>query len=232
MKIVKTTAVLLVLAILADAVLFGLVWAHHEFISGLNPVLNEIILLLFLLVAVLAAIFFFKRMAKFVGGMVKFNLAKVFVLGFLIFLIAAFFNLRGFSLSTVIIHLLDTYYVIGRVHLTAYFALLFLVFSVIYLIYPRITARSMNTPMAYIHFGATLLSGWFLCLRLSFPYEGLAGMPRRYLDYRAWSNFNTFGQLNAFQTWAVILLVFAQLIFLINLIYSAFNGPTAEERLP
>ena len=75
--------------------------------------------------------------------------------------------------------------------------------------------------MAYIHFGATLIAGWLLCLPGN--YDRLAGMPRRYIDYSVL-------EVNVSQARLIVLLVLAQLLFLFNLIYSAFKGAKVEPR--
>jgi len=127
--------------------------------------------------------------------------------------------------STLDIQLHDTLFVIGNVHLTIFDALLFLFFSVFYCCYPPITGKNLNAPLSYIHFTFTLVS---TCL-LSWPaahYEGLAGMPRRYIDYPNWVNLSALPEGNPFTTKMIILFLFGQLIFIVNLIYSAFASPS------
>jgi cytochrome c oxidase subunit 1 len=80
----------------------------------------------------------------------------------------------------------------------------------------------MNAPVGYIHFGLTLVASCMFCWPV--PYEGLAGMPGRYLDYSSWTNMDQFAGTNVFITRAIILLFCAQLLFIVNFLYSAVKG--------
>ena len=111
---------------------------------------------------------------------------------------------------------------IAHGHLILFFALLFLGFAAVYFVFPKITGRTMNAPMGYIHFALTLGAVYFLCW--PYPYAGLAGMPRRYMDYSNWVNMDEFSGLNHFTTWAMIGLICGQVVFLANLVWSVVKG--------
>jgi cytochrome c oxidase subunit 1 len=55
-------------------------------------------------------------------------------------------------------------------------------------------------------------------------YEGLAGMPRRYLDKSIWQAFNQFGDLDKMITIVSIVVFAVQLMFVFNFFYSIFKG--------
>ena len=101
-------------------------------------------------------------------------------------------------------------------------ALVFLAFSAVYYFYPGITGRVMNVPLGYMHFGITLVGACLLCWPVH--YTDLAGMPRRYLDYENWTNKARFAGLTAFKIKVIIMLICAQLLFIVNLIYSGVKG--------
>jgi cytochrome c oxidase subunit I len=103
-----------------------------------------------------------------------------------------------------------------------FFALIFLAFYAVYSFFPGITGRAMNAPMGYMHFGITLVGTYLLCWPVQ--YVGLASMPRRYLDYANWINIVRFAGIDAFKMKVIILLICAQFLFIVNLIYSAVKG--------
>lgn len=80
----------------------------------------------------------------------------------------------------------------------------------------------MNALAGYIHFVITLFGAYLVFWPMH--YEGLAGMPRRYLDYSGWSLFDQFQNLNIFITNGVIIILAAQALFLFNFCYSIFKG--------
>jgi cytochrome c oxidase subunit 1 len=80
----------------------------------------------------------------------------------------------------------------------------------------------MNAPMGYIHFAFTLIAAYFLCW--PYNYAGLAGMPRRYMDYSNWVSLDEFSGMNHFTTQAMILLVCGQVVFVAILVWSVVKG--------
>jgi cytochrome c oxidase subunit 1 len=100
--------------------------------------------------------------------------------------------------------------------------IIFGMFSAAYHWFPKIFGRYINEPMGYIHFWISIIGGYLVF----FPshYEGLAGMPRRYIDYRDWTGYYQFGNLNRFICCAAVALFAAQLLFVFNFFYSAFKG--------
>lgn len=103
-------------------------------------------------------------------------------------------------------------------------ALIFLAIFTVYWGYPRMTGKTMNVALSYLHFAFTFIALY----ALSWPLHqtGLAGMPRRYLDYSNWLGV---GQTNGFEVLVLILLICEQVFFAINLVYTLLKG---EKRRP
>ena len=95
-------------------------------------------------------------------------------------------------------------------------------FAGIYHWYPKMFGRFMNKPLAYIHFFATFIGAYLIFWPMH--YEGIAGMPRRYYDFSAWESFKNYGSLNAFISIVVIIVFFAQLLFVYNFFASIWKG--------
>jgi cytochrome c oxidase subunit I len=219
MNIIKKTAILIALGILTNALLLVFIWEHHMFVTELNPFLGLVELLFFLLIAIPLVILGIKKLGKYVRLSEWFSPASAFFLGFFILLLGDLLNSLIYGSSTLDFQVHDTYFVITHVHLMGIFALIFLAFFTVYWGYPRMTGKAMNAPLSYLHFVLTLIAVY----ALSWPvhYTGLADMPRRYVDYSNWSRMD---QTNNFAASVAILLICAQVIFVINLIYSAVKG--------
>ena len=84
-NMIKKTAILLMMAILLNALLFVFPWAHRMFVTGLNPFLGLLWLLLFLLVSVPLVILVVKRLSAYYKGKRSAGPATLFVLGFFYF---------------------------------------------------------------------------------------------------------------------------------------------------
>jgi cytochrome c oxidase subunit 1 len=81
----------------------------------------------------------------------------------------------------------------------AFPALIFLVFSAVYYFYPHVTGRGMNVPMGCIHFGITLIGAYILFWPTQYVDGGMAGMPRRYIDYSNGTVMDRFTGVNVFK---------------------------------
>ena len=63
-------------------------------------------------------------------------------------------------------------------------------------------------------------------------YMGLAGVPRRYLDFSLWTSFNKFDGLNKFISIVTIIVFAVNLMFVFNFFYSMFKGRRQRTQNP
>src|SRR5581483_8435321 len=196
----------MVVSLFAITILAFLVWAHHMFVTGLNPFLGSVFVLLTLLIAVPSAIKVFNWLTTIWKANIKFTPGMLFALGFVSLFISG--GLTGIFLgnSTLDIHLHDTYFVIAHFHIVMGVSAFFGMFAGVYHWFPKMFGRYMNRTLAYIPFWITLCGAYLIFWPMH--YEGLAGMPRRYLDYTNWASFNQFANLNKFIS-TVAMIVFA-----------------------
>jgi len=206
----------------AIAVLSFLVWAHHMFVSGLNPFLGSVFVLLTLLIAVPSAIKVFNWLTTLWRGNIRFTPAMLYAIGFVSMFISG--GLTGIFLgnSSLDIHLHDTYFVIAHFHIVMGVSAMFGMFAGVYHWYPKMFGRYMNNTLAYIHFWITLMGAYLIFWPMH--YEGLAGMPRRYYDYSPWVSFDHFEGLNRAISTVAIIVFAVQLLFLFNFFYSIWKG--------
>jgi cytochrome c oxidase subunit 1 len=207
-----------------------MVWAHHMFVTGLNPILGSIFVLLTLLIAVPSAIKVFNWITTLWRGNIRFTPAMLFAIGFVSVFISG--GLTGIYLgdSTIDIQLHDTYFVVAHFHLVMGVASVFGMFAGIYHWFPKMFGRMMSPWLGYLHFWITLPAAYLIFWPMY--YEGLAGMPRRYFDFAGWTSFNQFEGLNAFISVVAIIAFSTQLVFLMNFFYSIFWGEKVEDRNP
>ena len=209
-------------SIFAIAILAFLVWAHHMFVTGLNPFLGSVFVLLTLLIAVPSAIKVFNWLTTLWKGNIRFTPAMLFAIGFVSLFISG--GLTGIFLgnSALDLHLHDTYFVVAHFHIVMGVASFFGMFAGVYHWFPKMFGRYLNNTMAYIHFWITIIGAYLIFWPMH--YEGLAGMPRRYYDYSGWSSFNMFDGLNEFISFVAMIVFAAQLLFVFNFFYSMFKG--------
>ena len=199
-----------------------LVWAHHMFVTGMNPFLGSVFVLLTLLIAVPSAIKVFNWLTTIWRGNIRFTPGMLFAIGFVSVFISG--GLTGIFLgnSTIDIHLHDTKFVVAHFHLVMGVASMFGMFAGIYHWFPKMFGRYMNNTLGYFHFWITIIGAYLIFWPMH--YEGLAGVPRRYLDVSGWSSFNQFQDLNKMITIVSIVVFAVQLMFVFNYFYSMFKG--------
>ena len=212
----------MVASFFAIASLSCIVWAHHMFVTGMNPFLGSVFVLFTLLIAVPSAIKVFNWLTTLWKGSIIFTPAMLFAIGFVSLFISG--GLTGIWLgnSALDMHLHDTYFVIAHFHLVMGVASMFGMFAGIYHWFPKMFGRFMNNTLAYIHFWITLIGAYLIFWPMH--YEGLAGMPRRYYDFSNWESFKMFHGLNQFISIVAIIVFLVQFLFIFNFFYSIFKG--------
>lgn len=214
----------------AITILAFVVWAHHMFVTGLNPIAGSVFVLLTLLIAVPSAVKVFNWITTIWRGNIIFTPATLFSIGMVSMFISG--GLTGIWLgnSALDIHLHDTYFVIAHFHIVMGVSAFFGMFAGIYHWFPKMYGRFMNQTLGYIHFWITLIGAYLIFWPMH--YEGLAGMPRRYYDYSQWESFKHFLSLNRMISTVAIIVFAAQLLFVFNFFYSIFKGRKVKDPNP
>jgi cytochrome c oxidase subunit I len=221
----------MVLSILAIAFLSFIVWAHHMFMSGVNPFISNFFVVFTLIIAVPSAVKVFNWISTIYGSNFRFNSASLFSVGFVSMFISG--GLTGIFLgnSAIDIILHDTYFVVAHFHIVMGIAAFFGMFAGIYHWFPKMFGRFMNETLGKIHFWGTMIGAYAIFWPMH--YTGMAGMPRRYYDGGAsFEAFRHFTDLNQFITVAAIIVFFLQIVFVINFFYSIFSGRKVTVKNP
>jgi len=201
-------------SILAIAFLSFIVWAHHMFITGMNPFLGSIFMFLTLIIAIPSAVKAFNYITTLWKGNLVFTPAMLFSIGLVSFFISG--GLTGLFLgnAAIDINLHDTYFVVAHFHLVMGSAAFFGLLAGVYHWFPKMFGRMMDEKLGYIHFWLTFVGVYLVFFPLH--YIGIAGFPRRYYSFTNFDAFSSFVDLNSFVTVAAIITFGAQFIFLFN----------------
>jgi cytochrome c oxidase subunit 1 len=99
------------------------------------------------------------------------------------------------------------------------------IFGAIYHWYPKITGRMLDETLGRIHFWVTFVGAYAIFFPMH--YVGLLGVPRRYFELGDSAFMQSAAGLNAFISVTALIVGAAQMIFLLNLIWSLFMGKEA-----
>jgi cytochrome c oxidase subunit 1 len=220
----------MVYSILAIGFLSFIVWAHHMFMSGVNPFISNFFVIFTLIIAVPSAVKVFNWIATLYGGNVSFKSPMLFAIGFVSLFISG--GLTGIFLgnSAIDIQMHDTYFVVAHFHIVMGVAAFFGMFAGIYHWFPKMYGRFMNETLGKIHFWITLIGAYAVFWPMH--YLGMAGVPRRYYRFDNFDAFSQFGTMNEFITVAAIVVFGAQVLFVVNFFYSIWRGKKMETRNP
>ncbi len=203
-----------------------MVWGHHMFLSGMNPMSALAFSFPTLTITIPATILTLIWLGSLYGANIQINSASLFALGFISMFVSG--GVSGFFLAqpSIDIYLHATYFVVGHFHMVMGVASLFGVFAGTYFWFPKMTGRFMNEGLGKVHFWITFIGTY--CIFMPFHYLGLVGNIRRYQSFV--DDFMApYIPLHKFITIAALITGAAQFIFLYNLIYSRFWGKPAPE---
>ena len=204
-----------------------IVWAHHMFISGMNPFLGSIFMFLTLIIAVPSAVKAFNYITTLWKGNIIFTPAMMFSIGLVSLFISG--GVTGIILgnSALDIQLHDTYYVVAHFHLVMGAASFFGMMAGVYHWFPKMFGRMMDTRLGVLHFWLTFIGVYMVFFPMH--YIGIAGFPRRYYSFSGFETFNILSDINVLVSISAFIAFSAQLIFAFNFFYSIFKGRRATQ---
>ena len=217
---------LIIWSTIAAGALSFIVWAHHMYLSGMDPRLAMPFSITTIIISVPFALMMFAVIATLWGGSISFPSPMLFALGTLgVFLVGGLSGIfNGSAPADIYIH--DTYFVVAHFHYTLISATFFGGFAAIYYWFPKLFGRMMNEMLGKIHFWMT-----FIFFNLVFGVMhlvGVGGMMRRIADPTAYPFLQPLQPLNVFISICAFLLIFGQIPFVFNFFYSLFAGAKAE----
>jgi cytochrome c oxidase subunit I len=217
---------MMVWAIVAIGALSFVVWAHHMYVSGMNPYFGFFFATSTLIIAVPTAIKVYNWVLTLWRGDIHLTPPMLFALGFIVTFVNG--GLTGLFLGNVVVDvpLSDTMFVVAHFHMVMGVAPILVVMGAIYHWYPKITGRMLDDTLAKIHFWITFLGAYLIFFPMH--YLGLLGVPRRYHDIgQTLFNPPSAHVLNAFITITALIVGLSQMVFIFNLVWSLRHGRVA-----
>ncbi len=218
---------MMVWAIVIIGGLSFVVWAHHMYVSGMNPYFGFFFATTTLIIAVPTAIKVYNWTLTLWRGNIHLTIPMLFALAFIVTFVNG--GITGLFLGNVVVDvpLSDTMFVVAHFHMVMGVAPILVIFGAIYHWFPLITGRMLNETLGKFHFWVTFLGAYTIFLPIH--YLGFLGVPRRYFELGDTSFIPaSVASLNAFITVAALIVGFAQMVFIFNLAWSAYKGRKAE----
>ncbi len=217
---------MMVWAIVGIGALSFIVWAHHMYVSGMDPYFGFFFATTTLIIAVPTAIKVYNWVLTLWRGDIHLSLPMLFSLGFIVTFVNG--GLTGLFLGNVVVDvpLSDTMFVVAHFHMVMGVAPIMVIYGAIYHWYPKITGRMLNEAMGQFHFWVTFIGAYAIFFPMH--YVGLVGVPRRYHELGDASFVtDSLANLNAFISVVALIVGFAQMVFMFNLFWSLKYGKQA-----
>ena len=190
------------------------VWAHHMYTTGLSLNVQRYFVAATMVIAVPTGVKIFSWIATMWGGSITFRTPMLWAIGFIFLFTVG--GVTGVVLANAAADraLHDTYYVVAHFHYVLSLGAVFSIFAAWYYWYPKMFGWMYSEFLGKLHF-------WVMFIGVNlifFPqhFLGLAGMPRRYVDYPdAFAGWNLVSSIGSYISG------FAVLIFLYG-VFQAF----------
>jgi len=213
--------------VLGTGVLSFTVWAHHQFIAGIDPRMAHVFTVTTLLISIPIAEMMFVYIATLYGGSITLTTPMLWALSFIAeFLIGGVTGIfLGASGADIYFH--DTYFVLAHFHYTFFPIAIIGFYAGITFWFPKMFGKMMNETLGKIHFWGTIIP--FNLIFIPLFVLGAAGQHRRIYDYKLFPDLAKpeFQDLRVLATTALLVMLAFQAVFFVNFVWSLWKGRKA-----
>jgi len=213
----------------ATGIISFFVWAHHQFVAGIDPRMAHLFTITTLIISIPIAEMTFAFIATLYGGSIEFRTPMLWAVAFIAeFLIGGVTGIfLGANATDIYLH--DSYFVVAHFHYTFFPIAIIASFAALTYWFPKMFGRHMNETLGKIHFWGTIVP--FNLIFIPLFVLGAAGQHRRIYSYEHFSQLFTPGlqNLRVLATSALVVMLIVQILFLYNFFRSIWWGEKAEE---
>jgi cytochrome c oxidase subunit 1 len=208
-------------AMVAIGVIGFIVWAHHMYTAGLSVDTQAYFVFATMVIAVPTGIKIFSWIATMWGGSIQFRTPMLWAIGFIFLFTVG--GVTGVVLANAGVDRAfhDTYYVVAHFHYVLSLGAVFALFAAWYYWFPKMFGYTYSDVLGKLHFWVTFIG----VNLLFFPqhFLGMAGMPRRYVDYPdAFAGWNYVSSIGSYISAASVF------IFLFTVVHAFMRGQRAD----
>ncbi|MDE2654314.1 MAG: cbb3-type cytochrome c oxidase subunit I [Gemmatimonadota bacterium] len=220
---------IVIFTVVATGVLSFFVWAHHQFIAGIDPRMANIFTITTLLISVPIAELCFVYIATLYGGSIRLTTPMLWALAFVAeFLIGGVTGIfLGAAGADIYFH--DTYFVLAHFHYTFFPIAIIGTFAAFTYWFPKMFGKMMDERLGKWHFWLTIIP--FNVIFIPLFVLGMGGQHRRIYNYNLHEDLNSemFQDMRILATGALLVMLAAQFIFFYNCWKSGRSGPKAPK---
>jgi len=217
------------MGVVATGVLSFFVWAHHQFVAGIDPRMANLFTITTLLISVPIAELCFVYIATLYGGSITLNTPMLWALAFIAeFLIGGVTGIfLGAAGADVFFH--DTYFVLAHFHYTFFPIAIIGTFAALTYWFPKMFGKMLDDRLGKIHFWGTIIPFNFIFIPLF--VLGMAGQHRRIYNYNHFPELALPWMQNTriLVTMSLVVMLVFQFVFFYNLIKTWRSGEKAPK---